>query len=101
MKGLTAKVSGGEAVRLTAELDPKAKRERPALKTGAAHAKTKRHGSGAALETKKWRSICRRSPAQRQNPNGETVEKDEALELMVTCIKRNMKGLTRFIRQPS
>ena len=34
MKGLTAKVSGGEAVRLTAELDPKAKRERPALKKG-------------------------------------------------------------------
>ena len=50
MKGLTAKVSGGEAVRLTAELDPKAKRERPALKKGAAHEKALRHGSGAALQ---------------------------------------------------
>ena len=33
---LTAKVSGGEAVRLSAKLDPKAKRERPALEKGAA-----------------------------------------------------------------
>ena len=48
--GLTAKVSGGEAVRLTAELDPKAKRERPALKKGAAHEKALGHGSGAALQ---------------------------------------------------
>ena len=48
--GLTATVSGGEAVRLTAELDPKAKRERPALKTGAAHEKALRHGSGAAMQ---------------------------------------------------
>ena len=50
MKGLTAKVSGGEAVRLTAELDPKAKRERPALDKGAAHEKPLGHGSGAALQ---------------------------------------------------
>ena len=50
MKGLTAKVSGGEAVRLTAKLDPKAKRERPALKTGAAQEKALGHGSGAALQ---------------------------------------------------
>ena len=50
MKGLTAKVSGGEAVRLTAELDPKAKRERPALKKSAAHEKALGHGSGAALQ---------------------------------------------------
>ena len=49
-KGPTAKVSGGEAVRLTAELDPKAKRERPALKKGAAHQKALGHGSGAALQ---------------------------------------------------
>ena len=48
--GLTAKVSGGEAVRLTAELDPKAKRERPDLKKGAAHEKALGHGSGAALQ---------------------------------------------------
>ena len=48
--GLTAKVSGGEAVRLTAELDPKAKRERPALDKGAAHEKALGHGSGAALQ---------------------------------------------------
>ena len=48
--GLTAKVSGGEAVRLTAELDPKAKRERPALDKGAAHEKALGHESGAALE---------------------------------------------------
>ena len=47
---LTAKVSGGEAVRLTAELDPKAIRERPALKTGAAQEKALGHGSGAALQ---------------------------------------------------
>ncbi len=50
MKGLTAKVSGGEAVRLTAELDPKAKRERPALDKGAAQEKALGHGSGAALQ---------------------------------------------------
>ncbi len=50
MKGLTAKVSGGEAVRLTAELDPKAKRGRPDLKKGAAHEKPLGHGSGAALQ---------------------------------------------------
>ena len=49
-KSLTAKVSGGEAVRLTAELDPKAKRERPALKKGAAHQKALGHGSGAVLQ---------------------------------------------------
>ena len=49
-KRLTAKVSGGEAVRLTAKLDPKAKRERPALKTGAAQEKALGHGSGAALQ---------------------------------------------------
>ena len=49
-KRLTAKVSGGEAVRLTAELDPKAKRERPALKTCAAQEKPLGHGSGAALQ---------------------------------------------------
>ena len=50
MKGLTAKVSGGEAVRLSAELDPKAKKGRPDLMTGAAHEKALRHGSGAALQ---------------------------------------------------
>ena len=50
MKGLTAKVSGGEAVRLTAELDPKAKKGRPDLKTGSSHAKALGHGSGAALQ---------------------------------------------------
>ena len=50
LSGLTAKVSGGEAVRLTAELDPKAKRERPALKMCAAHEKPLGHGSGAALQ---------------------------------------------------
>ncbi len=49
-QGLTAKVSGGEAVRLTAKLDPKAKRGRPDLKTGAAHEKPLGHGSGAALQ---------------------------------------------------
>ncbi len=48
--GLTAKVSGGEAVRLTAELDPKAKRERPDLDKGAAHEKALGHESGAALQ---------------------------------------------------
>ena len=48
--GLTAKVSGGEAVRLTAELDPKAKKGRPALKTDAAQEKALRHGGGAALQ---------------------------------------------------
>jgi len=37
-------------VRLTAELDPKAKRVRPDLKTGATHEKALRHGSGAALQ---------------------------------------------------
>ena len=47
---VTAKVSGGEAVRLTAELDPKAKRERPALDKGAAHEKALGHGSGAVLQ---------------------------------------------------
>ena len=50
MKGLTAKVSGGEAVRLTAELDPKAKRKRPDLDKCAAHEKALGHGSGAALQ---------------------------------------------------
>ena len=50
MKGLTAKVSGGEAVRLSAKLDPKAKRERPALEKGAAPEKALGHGSGAALQ---------------------------------------------------
>ena len=49
-KRLTAKVSGGEAVRLIAELDPKAKRERPDLKTGAAQEKPLGHESGAALQ---------------------------------------------------
>ena len=49
---------------MTAELDPKAKRERPALKTCAAHEKALGHGSG------------------------------EALELMAACMTRNMKGLT-------
>ena len=48
--GLTAKVSGGEAVRLTAELDPKAKRKRPNLDKGAAHQKALGHESGAALQ---------------------------------------------------
>ncbi len=37
-------------VRLTAELDPKAKRERPALKKGAAHEKPLGLGSGEALQ---------------------------------------------------
>ena len=37
-------------VRLTAELDPKAKRGRPTLKTDAAHEKALGHGSGAALQ---------------------------------------------------
>ncbi len=37
-------------VRLTAELDPKANRERPDLKTGAAQEKALGHGSGAALQ---------------------------------------------------
>ena len=35
---------------MNAELDPKAKRERLDLKTGAAHEKALRHGSGAALQ---------------------------------------------------
>ena len=37
-------------VRVTAELDPKAKRERPDLDTGAAHEKALRHGSDAELQ---------------------------------------------------
>ena len=37
-------------VRLTAELDPKAKRERPDLDKGAAHEKPLGHGSDAALQ---------------------------------------------------
>ena len=37
-------------VRLTAELDPKAKRERPTLKKGAAHEKALGQGSGAVLQ---------------------------------------------------
>ncbi len=37
-------------VRLTAVLDPKAKMERPDLKTGTTHAKALGHGSGAALQ---------------------------------------------------
>ena len=35
---------------MSAKLDPKAKRERPALKTGAAHEKALGHESGAALQ---------------------------------------------------
>ena len=35
---------------MTAELDPKAKRERPALKKGAAHEKALGHKSGAVLQ---------------------------------------------------
>ena len=35
---------------MTAMLDPKAGRERPDLKMGAAHEKAPRHGSGAALQ---------------------------------------------------
>jgi hypothetical protein len=35
---------------LNAGLDPKAKRERPDLKKGAAHEKALRHGSGVALQ---------------------------------------------------
>ena len=35
---------------MSAELDPKAKRERPDLEKGAAHEKALRHGSGAALQ---------------------------------------------------
>ena len=35
---------------MNAELDPKAKRERPTLKTGAAHEKALGHGSDAALQ---------------------------------------------------
>ena len=37
-------------VRLTAGLDPKAKRERPDLDQGAAHEKALGHESGAALQ---------------------------------------------------
>ena len=37
-------------VRLTAELDPKAKRERPDLDKGAAYQKALGHGIGAALQ---------------------------------------------------
>ena len=37
-------------VRLTAELDPNAKRERPALDKGAAHEKALGHESGATPE---------------------------------------------------
>ena len=35
---------------MNAELDPKAKRERPTLKKGAAHEKALGQGSGAALQ---------------------------------------------------
>ena len=35
---------------MNAELDPKAKRERPDLKTGAAHEKALGHGSGVVLQ---------------------------------------------------
>ena len=35
---------------MNAELDPKAKKERPDLETGAAHAKALGHRSGAALQ---------------------------------------------------
>ena len=41
-----------------------------------------------------------RSPAERQNPQGETLEKGEALELMAACMTRNMKGLTAKISGP-
>ncbi len=37
-------------VRLTAKLDPKAKRERPDLDKGAAHEKALGHETGAALQ---------------------------------------------------
>ena len=35
---------------MNAELDPKAKKERPALERGAAHEKALGHESGAALQ---------------------------------------------------
>ena len=35
---------------MNAELDPKAKRERPDLETGAAHEQALRHGNGAELQ---------------------------------------------------
>ena len=50
MKGLTFELSGCEAVRLSATLDPRAKRERPDLKQGADHENALRDGSGAALQ---------------------------------------------------
>jgi len=56
-----------------------------------------------APEAKKaWtcRSERRRSPAERQNPQGETLEKGEALELMAACMTRNMKGLTPWVQPP-
>ena len=61
MKGLTAKVSGGEAVRLTAELDPKAKRGRPDLDKGAAQ--ENRWATEAAQRCKNdgwWRLLHKR-----------------------------------------
>ena len=59
--GLTAKVSGGEAVRLTAELDPKAKRGRPDLDKGAAQ--ENRWATEAAQRCNKdswWRLLRKR-----------------------------------------
>ena len=51
MKGLTPGVQPPPyAVGCDEQLDPKAKRERPDLKKGAAHEKALRHGSGAALQ---------------------------------------------------
>ena len=43
-------VRGGDAVRLTAELDPKAKKGRPDWEKGAAHEKALGQESGEALQ---------------------------------------------------
>ncbi len=84
-------------VRLTAELDPRAKRERPALKMCAAQEKPLGHESGAALQEGELVALA--AQALEAQKADKPLEQGGALEQVAARIKWVM-GLTAQISRP-
>ena len=82
---------------MSAELDPKAKRERPALKTCAAHEKALGHESGAALQERYLVALATQALEARKA--SKPLEQGRALEQVAARIERVM-GLTAQISRP-
>ena len=83
---------------MSAELDPKAKKGRPDLKTGTTHAKALGHGSDAALQEGKLVAFA--AQALEAQKARKPLEQGGALEQVGARMKRVM-GLTKESKPPA